>query len=234
MKGLLLLSLFCVSIQFATAWSPVSPYQHVVSRGSFFFVMLPTQYEKKDGKFVESDGPSGTSYRVTWKGKIKKMWSIKSFYAFPGDIHLSSDGKSVALFRNQFMGQDGTFFNDPGSNSVLRIYRKGKLVADFEAKDLMTDLKKGIVPTLFGIQYGWQNQDLHRTQLGPSRKHFVTTETEGRPGMIEHPDVLQFATFERILFLIDSKTGVVVSRNPIPKEQKEEETTDSSIDPFAE
>jgi hypothetical protein len=196
--------------------------------------MLPSQGEVRDDEWIETKRPGGSVYRVTGKGRIKKLWSLKNFYALPGDIYLSSDGKSVDLFRSQFLGQDGTFYDDPDSNSVLKIYRKGKLVADFEAKDLMTDLKKGIVPTLFGIQYGWQNQDLHKTQPGPSRKHSVTTETERRPGMIEHPDVLQFATFERILFLIDPKTGGVLSRNPIPKEQKEEETMDSSIDPFAE
>lgn len=216
-----------------SAYSPATPYQHVVSNHEFFFIMLPTQYEEVDGEWVESGPPNGTAYQVSESGEMKKRWSVEGWYEFPGDVLLSADGMTLVRLREQFLLQDGTFAGDNASDALVTIYRLGEVIAEYSAKDLITDLK-------VGIRFdGWTGHKwLDRTTLTPqiarSEHHRIEEITEGETSYVRHPDVLQFATLEGTLFLIDIKSGSTLTKRPVEKEAPKKDDSDAEGDPFGE
>ena len=217
--------------QVAQAHSPATPYRHVVSNEKFFFVMLPTQYQEKNGEWVESAPPSGTAYRVTNKGKFRKLWSVEGWYAFPGDVLLSADGKTLIRIREQFLQQDGTIFGDDESDALITIWRKGKQVKEYSAKGVISDLKAGIRSD--GITgFKWLDRSRLSPVIEPSRLHWIDENTEGETTVCHHPDVFQLVTLEGNLILFDLKTGWILTKKP--NDKQEDTTDDSDVDPFAD
>ena len=217
--------------QVAMAHSPATPYRHVVSNDKFFFVMLPTQYEEKNGEWVESAPPSGTAYRVTNKGKFRKLWSVEGWYAFPGDVLLSADGKTLIRIREQFLQQDGTIFGDDESDALITIWRKGKQIKEYSAKEVISGLNDGIRFDGF-TGFKWLDRSTLSPVIEPSRLHWIDENTEGETTICHHPDVFQLVTLEGSLILFDLKTGWILTKKSHEKE--EDAIDDSDVAPFAD
>lgn len=182
------LGLVAVFAQVAGAYSPATPYRHVVSNGKFFFVMMTTEFEEKDGDWVESTGPRGAAYKVMRDGGFKKLWSVEGWYAFPEDVLLSADGKTLVGVREQFIQADGKIFGDAESSALLTFYRGGKVVAEYATKDLIADLKVGIRFDGFS-GFRWIDRGELVAHIGRQDLHEVLEEAEGRATAVYHPDV---------------------------------------------
>lgn len=170
----------------------------------------------------------GIAYKATRDG-FQKMWSLEGWYEFPGDVLLSSDGKTVARIRERFLMQDGSF-TDNKSKEVLTIFRRGKRVAGYTAQDLIRDLKDGIRFDGFSGMKWVDRRDGFLPRIASSDRHHVDTVTKGEVTISGHPDVLQLTTLEGTAFLFDLKNGSILSRRAI-KEEKPDKVQD--VDPFA-
>jgi hypothetical protein len=201
--------------------SPATPWRHVVASGDkFVLVMDPGNFDDVPAK--------GIAYKATRDG-FQKMWSLEGWYEFPGDVLLSSNGKTVARIRERFLLPDASFSDDE-SKEVLTIFRKGKRVAGYIAQDLIKDLKEGIRFDGFSGMKWVDRRDGFNPRIAPSELHHVDTITKGSVTTLSHPDVLQFTTLEGTTFLVDLKNGSILSRRTI-KEEKPEESEE--VDPFA-
>ena len=205
----------------ALGFSPATPWRHVVASGDkFVFVMEPGNFDDVPAK--------GIAYKATRDG-FEKMWSLEGWYEFPGDVLLSSDGKTVVRIRERFLLQDGSFTDDE-SKEIVTIFRSGKRVAGYTAQDLINDLKDGIRFDGFSGMKWVDRRDGFHPRIDPSELHHVDTVTKGEVTISSHPYVLQITTLEGTAFLFDLKSGSILSRRAI-KDEKSVEPDD--LDPFA-
>jgi hypothetical protein len=209
-----------VFIHQAFSRSPRTQYRHVVANGEYFFVMFTAEYEEKDGKIVESKPPIGTAFRVTDDGSFKKLWSVSGWYSFPENVFISSDGKTLVRVREEYLRKDGTIFEDKESGALVSIYRNGKGIAEYKAKELMTDLKKGLRYDGWG-GYDWVDRKTLPPKIGPSELHYIDEITVGETTVSHHPEVFQVVTFEGFLILFDLKSGRMLTRQRMPKKDGE-------------
>jgi hypothetical protein len=201
----------------ALGYSPATPWRHVVASGDkFVFVMEPGNFDDVPAR--------GIAYKATRDG-FEKMWSLEGWYEFPGDVLLSSDGKTVARIRERFLMQDGSFSDDE-SKEVVTIFRRGKRVAGYTAQDLIKDLKNGIRFDGFSGMRWVDRRDGFHPRIAPSEWHHVDTVTKGEVTISSHPDVLQLTTLEGTAFLFELKSGSILSRREIKEEKPADE------DPF--
>ena len=79
------------------ATSPPSPFAHVVAAtpSDYCFFMGP---DRLDSKVIVA----GICYRIEKNLSLTKIWSVNGFYAFPGFVRLSDDGRWLVHARNLF------------------------------------------------------------------------------------------------------------------------------------
>lgn len=229
LKTLQNLGLLFSCIITVSAHSPASPYRHVVSNESkFFFVMQPASYKKQNGDLVESKPARGAVFKSRSNGSFKKIWSVQGWYEFPGNVLLSPDGKTVVRIREQFLLPDGTF-SDDHSKDILSIYRKGKYIAGYTAKDLITNFKQGILfDGVSGLKWVDRCSEFG-PRIEPSRWHSIDQVTEGEITISTHPHVLQLTTLEGTSFLFELHGGTILRKRPLKNTQPEKS---NDQDPF--
>jgi hypothetical protein len=221
--------LLASTISAAIAWSPTTPFMHVVTSGDkCFFVLRPADYEEGEGKFVVTKPAGGIAYQVQDDGSFKKLWSVEGWYALPGDVHLSPDGRTLIHVRDQqeFIGMDGKF-PEGESQNVVTIYRDGKAIAGYTAKELITDMKKGIA---WGWGGTWWVDRGTRTSpsIASSELHLVDIIEDGEKKGIYHPLVFQLKTIEGSCFEFDLESGKILAR----KEKEVDRQIQGDNDPF--
>lgn len=234
MKVLVLALLSALLLHTIQASTPRMPMLHVVtSEGRYFFVMKPADYEERDGEFIETTPASGTAYMASESGEFKQMWSISGWYAHSGDVFLSPDGRTLIQIRGRedLMGQDGKF-PEAEPQHVMAIYRDGKEVAKYMAKDLISDFKKGTVFWPYGgLGFSWVDREA-RFSLSFSGGDIYSEDIveDGKKVGSFSPIVFHLQTREGTRFEFDLKTGKILGK----KEKEPEESGDPDKNPFEE
>jgi hypothetical protein len=205
--------LLALSLPAANAWSPTTPFLHVVtSEDKCFFIMRAADYEEKGGELVISKPAGGIAYQVGEDGSFKKLWSVEGWYALPGDVHLSPDGRTLIHVRDreEFIGMDGSF-PEGVSQNIVSIYRDGKAISGYTAKDLIGDLKKGIAWGWGGTW--WVDREARVSPgIAPSELHLVDIVEEGKKKGVFHPLVFHLKTIEGTCFEFDLESGKILER----------------------
>ena len=217
MKALLITLTLALSVASVTAFSPATPWRHVVTSGDkFFFVMDPGNFSDVPGK--------GVAYRAK-RDAVEKLWEVTGWYAPPGDVTLSSDGKTLVRVVGgvPYLEDEAKLPNE----EVLFFYRKGKLKKTYKVSELIKDLKEGMRPNIFEPKRYW----VRETKIAPSEWYRIETNPEGATGMVQHPDVFQLTTIEGAHFIFDLKSGNLLAKGILKKEEPEREEA-VYVDPF--
>lgn len=191
--------------------------------------MMPIKYKWEDDKLIKSTSAAITLFKLSPKGDLKKQWSTPCDYTFHGSLHLSDDGKTLVQIHSQF-STDGVFYDKRESQAVLVFYRKGKIIASYTAKELVSDFKKGLQPNMFG---GLGTFWIIKSVIKSSDDYSIETKIGGETDHEENPDVFQLTTIEGMHYLFDLKTGSILLKKKIEAEKTEKEA-DPDADPFGD
>lgn len=140
MIRVLLLFAFCFAGTTGLCYSPVSPFQYLVSgrETQCFFVLLPSQYRHNVKAFdLEFTEHQGIAYRVKENGDFERLWRINGWYAFPGSVFLSQNGRYLVRIRE--IGNNFKRPADLGRRIVLTFYRDGKMLRAYRCSDLVNN-----------------------------------------------------------------------------------------------
>ncbi len=177
------------------------------------------------GNFSDVPG-KGVAYRAKRDG-VEKLWEVTGWYAPPGDVTLSSDGKTLVRVVSGvlYQGDEAKLPNE----EVLFFYRKGKLQKTYKVSELIEDVKKGMRVGMFLPDRYWVSE----TKIAPSDWYRIETSPDGAAGMVQHPEVFQLTTLEGAHFIFDLKNGDLLAKGILKKEEpaKAEEV---AADPFSE
>jgi len=218
MKLLLITAILAFYASNIIANSPAVPWRHVVtSEDKFFFVMDPGNMDDVSEK--------GIAYKAKRNG-VEKLWEVSGWYAFPGDVFLSQDGKTlVRIISNFYYEQNEATLSN---KEVLFFYRKGKLKRTYTVKELIKNLKKGIPISSFnGTQY-WVKD----SKIAPSDWYSIETHPKDGSGMSTTPDVFQLTTIEGTHYLFDLKNGDLITKGTLKKKEQFQKTKEEDEDPF--
>ncbi len=207
------------------ASTPIEGTYVVSNFGSdYFFIMnFP-----KDGL-----ASSGACYKHNEDHSIRKVWSVKGFYAYPEDVRISDDGHWLVR-RRRLDGDDVT-----NSTTLMEIYRDGSLklkmsVGTFiETKALVLnpsnlvekealdfdqekpfDLLDGFKLRVFLINDGILQPDAKKQAAAEMRRLYVRLDTID--GIRHFVDVESGKT----VFKYDKRAGMV-QQKPVTPPQKE-------------
>jgi hypothetical protein len=219
MKTLLITVTLALCAASVTAYSPATPWRHVVTSGDkFFFVMDPGNFSDVPGK--------GVAYRAK-RNTVEKLWEVTGWYAPPGDVILSDDGKTLVRVVGgvPYLKDEAMLPHE----EVLFFYRKGKLKKTYKVSELIKDLKEGMRPHVFEPKRYWVKE----TKIAPSEWYRIETNPEGATGMVQHPDVFQLTTIEGAHFIFDLKNGNLLAKGILKKEEPER-AEEGDVDPFAD
>ena len=177
----------------ALGFSPATPWRHVVtSEDKFVFVMDPGNFDDIPAK--------GIAYKATRNG-FEKLWETSGWYGKPDELFLSSDGKTLVRIRREVRETEDSKIGD---ESVLFLYRKGKLKAEYRISDLIENITEDTRKNPFGP---WGTLWMEKAGISPSEWHRVETKVEGKSGIVHHPDVFQLSTLEGTQMIFDLKSG---------------------------
>jgi len=147
MKGILYLftTIFCSS-SLMQGGGPETPYEYLVagsrSGSSRFLIVTPVYNNEKP----ENTSGNGRCYMIDDGGKLKIMWKISGWYAFPRSLYLTGDGFGLVRVHDIEWGPDiePKHKRELDENDILlSFYYKGKLVRHFKLSDLFTKLDFG-------------------------------------------------------------------------------------------
>lgn len=176
------------------------PYTYVSSPdgSSFFFIM------DKDER--------GVCYLVKNSEDISTAWKTSGWYAFPGELILSKDGRSL----NRFIPivESETQLSD---HKCLEFYYEGKLVRTYTMRDLKIDPNKlvGYIyepskKILIGGQYGIRMLEGEKLLkiLSEERNARTLANYEGAENL--HRQFLLLETIDKQRFVFDIRNGNIV------------------------
>jgi len=207
----LVLSLVFLMCENSSAFSPRTPYLHVVSSGGrYVFVMVAGKIENRGDKWVQTEPPNGSVFKATREGKFEKLWSVEGWFGYPDQVFLSSAYKTLVRIREDLLKPDGTFRDYEESDHCLCFYRKGKLIKSYTIKDLVTDLKTGLLDRGDGSGPKWVDfADERAPKIVPYWKAHLDEATGDL-----HPMVFQLTTLEGQTFIFDLEAGRILTSRP--------------------
>ena len=159
----------------------------------------------------------GIAYKAKRNG-VEKLWKVSGWYAFPGDVFLSQDGKTLVRIISNFFHEPNE--TTSSNKEVLFFYRKGKLKRTYKVKELIKNLKKGIPISSFNVTQNWVKD----SKIAPSDWYSIETHPKGGIGTITPPDVFQLTTIEGIHYIFDLKNGELITKGTLKKEQQSKKT----------
>jgi len=138
----------CVLSTLGYCSTPAAPFSHVSAvRGSrYFFVMVPALYRKDDKAFtVDFAQHYGVAYALEDDGSFKKLWKVKGWYAYPGDVFYSQDGRCLVRIIKFSVNDGKKNIDHLARQLVLEFYRDGKMIMDYRFADLIDDPAAGFI-----------------------------------------------------------------------------------------
>ena len=204
----------------AAGFSPRSPFRHVVAVGEFLVVLDPYQ-----------DPERVTAYEVTDDG-FRKIWQSQGWFAYPDEVFLTHDGKSLVCVRSAPDTLNGGRIED---QTVVFFFNEGKLVKEHKLSELVgrMDSVRNLAP--FG---GFGSLWMDEAGIVPSVQHDLDTDRKDeRPGeqvlRSYNHYTFRLKTLEKTELFFDLLDGRLIARREAKKVEAQKEGVETD-DPFAD